>query len=154
MGSFASGWVTGDVPDAADLNTIAGSWDTFTVTLTNLTVGTGGSTIGRYKKVGRSILYFVQVTLGTSPSVSGEIRFDLPEAAQAAGNGVHTVQMQDDSANTAYVGFASQTTTYVGLRAMNASGTYVTLTTTSSTVPMTWAVSDFFRCRGVYEAAS
>ena len=153
MGSFATSWAAGDVVDAADLNTIAGAWDSFTVTLTNATLGSGGTSTGFYKKIGRLIVYRVQVTFGTSPSITGEIRIDLPVTA-ASVVGVHQILLQDASPATSYPGTPSLTTTYVGLRAMNSAGTYASATATSSTIPFTWAVDDQIRLAGVYEAAS
>lgn len=153
MGSFATSWAAGDVVDAADLNTIAGAWDSFTVTLTNATLGSGGTSTGFYKKIGRLIVFRVQITFGTSPSITGEIRVDLPVTA-AANLGNTQILMVDASPSATYVGTPSFTTTYVGVRAVNASATYATATATSSTIPITWAVDDQIRIVGVYESAS
>lgn len=153
MGSFATSFASGDVVDAADLNTIAGAWTSFTVTLTNATLGSGGTSTGFYKKIGRLIVYRVQITFGTSPSITGEIRVDLPVTA-ASSIGVHQILMQDASPATSYPGTPSLTTTYVGLRAMNSAGTYASATATSSTIPFTWAANDEIRLSGAYESAS
>lgn len=154
MGSFATSWAAGDVVDAADLNTIAGAWDSFTVTLTNATLGSGGTSSGFYKKIGRLVVYRVQVTFGTSPSITGEIRIDLPVTA-AATNGSHQIIMVDAAGGSgSHVGTPSMATTYIGIRAVNSSATYATATATSSTIPFTWTVNDEIRLAGSYEAAS
>jgi hypothetical protein len=154
MGSFTAGWVTGDVVDAADLNTIAGAFDAFTPTLTNLTLGNGTAT-GYKKKVGRIVFFWVQITLGSTSSVTGGVRVDLPETANAAGAGGFDVSFFDDSAGAAtgyFTGGAIMETTYVALRAIGTAATYGGLTGLSSTIPFTWATSDWIRVAGWYEA--
>lgn len=154
MGSFAAGWIDGDVPDAADLNTIAGAWDSFTPTLTNVTLGNGTAT-GYKKKVGRTVFFWVQVTLGSTSAITGGIRVDLPETASAAGAGGFDVSFYDDSAGAAtgyFVGAAIMETTYVALRAVGTAATYGGMTGLSSTIPFTWTTSDWFRVAGFYEA--
>lgn len=152
MGTFGAGFTNGDVVDATDLNTIAGAWDSFTVTLTNLTLGNGTAT-GFYKKIGRTVVYRVQVTFGSTSSVTGTVSINLPVTA-ASVLGTHQVIMFDDSTSTTYVGLVAPTTTAAQLRVLNASATYGTLSALSSTVPFTWATSDIIRLSGVYEAAS
>jgi hypothetical protein len=154
MGSFTAGWVAGDVVDAADLNTIAGAFDAFTPTLTNLTLGNGTAT-GYKKKVGRIVFFWVQITLGSTSSVTGGVRVDLPETANAAGAGGFDVSFFDDSAGAAtgyFTGGAIMETTYVALRAVGTAATYGGLTGLSSTIPFTWATSDWIRVAGWYEA--
>ena len=152
MGSFGAGFTDGDVVDAADLNTIAGAWDSFTVTLTNVSIGNGTAS-GFYKKIGRTVVYRVLVTFGSTTSVSGSITIDLPVTGTAS-QGVHNVFMTDDSAAATYPGVVSPNTTSAVIRAINTAGTYATQTATSSSIPFTWATSDVIRLTGVYEAAS
>ena len=152
MGSFGAGFTDGDVVDAADLNTIAGAWDSFTVTLTNISIGNGTAT-GFYKKIGRTVVYRVLVTFGSTTSVSGSMTVDLPVTGTSV-QGVHNLFMVDDSTGSVYPGVVSVSTTTAVLRAINASATYATQSATSSSIPFTWATSDVFRLSGVYEAAS
>lgn len=152
MGSFASGWTDGQVPDATDLNTIAGAWDSFTVTLTNVTLG-NGTAVGYWKKIGRVVHYRAEVTFGSTTSVSGGITMNLP-ATGAAATGVHTGLIFDTSTTTYYSATIISSTTAVALRVINAAGTYGVATATSSTVPMTWATGDVFRLSGSYESAA
>ena len=152
MGSFGAGFTDGDIVDAADLNTIAGAWDSFTVTLTNVSIGNGTAT-GFYKKIGRTVVYRVLVTFGSTTSVSGSITIGLPVTGTAS-QGVHNVFMTDDSAAATYPGVVSPNTTSAVIRAINTSATYATQTATSSSIPFTWATSDVIRLTGVYEAAS
>jgi hypothetical protein len=152
MGSFGAGFTDGDIVDAADLNTIAGAWDSFTVTLTNVSIGNGTAT-GFYKQIGRTVVYRVLVTFGSTTSVSGSITINLPVTGTAS-QGVHNVFMTDDSTGTTYPGVVSPNTTAAIVRAINSSATYATQTATSSAIPFTWATSDVIRLTGVYEAAS
>ena len=154
MGSFAAGWVAGDVVDAADLNTIAGAFDSFTPTLTNVTTG-NGTLIGYKKKIGRTVFFWVQFTFGSTSAITGGVRVDLPETANAAGAGAFDVSFYDDSAGAAtgyFLGAAIMETTYVAIRAIGTAGTYGGLTGLSSTIPFTWATSDWFRVSGWFEA--
>lgn len=154
MGSFASGFTDGDVVDAADLNTIAGAWDSFTVTLTNVTLGNGTAT-GYKKKVGRVVCVWVKVVLGTTSSVTGSIRIDLPEAASATESGSFNGEFYDSSGTAFYPAHILHNgTTFVTLRAVNTAGTYASAVASSGTVPFTWATSDWFLLSGMYEAAS
>ena len=151
MGSFSAGFTDGDVVDAADLNTIAGAWDSFSVSFSNLTIGNGTAT-GFYKQIGRMVVYRVSVTFGSTTSVSGAVSINLPVTG-AAVQGVHQVVMIDDSTSTSYPGVVAPSTTAAQLRTINAAGTYATQVALSSTVPFTWATSDIIRLSGVYEAA-
>lgn len=154
MGSFAAGWVAGDVVDAADLNTIAGAWDAFTPTLTNITLGDGTAT-GYKKKIGRAMFIWVKITLGSTSSVSGSIRIDLPETAVATQSGSFQGEFYDDSAGAFYPAHVIHNgTTFVTLRAVNTASTYASGTATTSTIPFTWATSDWVLLNGFYEAAS
>lgn len=151
MGDFANGWTDGDIVDAADLNTIAGAWDSFTVTLTNVTLG-NGTAVGYWKKIGRVVHYRVDVTFGSTTSVTGGITVNLP-ATGAAAPGVHTGLIFDTSTTTYYSATMISSTSAVAMRVINTAGTYGVATATSSTVPMTWATGDWFRLAGSYEAA-
>jgi hypothetical protein len=152
VGSFGAGFTDGDVVDAADLNTIAGAWDSFTVTFTNLTLG-NGTAVGFYKQVGRVVCYRVQVTFGSTTSITGNVDIALPVTG-AAVLGVHQALFIDASPSTTYSGMAAPSTTVAQLRAMNSSATYTTLAAVAAAVPFTWTTNDIIRISGVYEAAS
>lgn len=85
------------IADTADLVTLDGTqtltnktislnWVSFTPSWTNITLGTGATNTGQYCVVpgGMHFEFFTQ--LGTSPSVTGIVSFELP--GPAAGTGV------------------------------------------------------------------
>lgn len=143
----------------SDINTYlthtGSSWDSYTPTLTNITLGNGTLT-GDWWRAGRGIFFKVKLTFGSTTSVSGTMTIGLPTAyADGTDAEVFSALMFDNSANTRYDGRSQAiSTTTVAINAMNSSATYLTETATSSTVPFTWATSDQLVVAGFYESAS
>lgn len=136
-----------------------GAWTTYTPTLTNITVGTGGSAKneGRYIRLGSLVVFEIQIVLGTSGGVvpSGPIGATLPPITQqAAARGSFSARMRD--AGTAIYPAMTDNTTIgrVDAYAILTSGTYAVGATPSSTIPFTWAASDEVFIWGFYEAAA
>jgi len=135
-----------------------GAWTTYTPTLTNIAVGTGGQAKneGRYIRLGSLVMFEIQIALGTSGgSVSGVIGATLPPITQqAAGHHSFSARMRD--AGTAIFDTLTDNSTIgrVEVYALSASGTYASGATTSSTVPFTWAANDEVFIWGFYEAAA
>lgn len=131
-------------------------WKNYTPTLTGVSGGT--LTVARYVKVGKTVFFKLHYTLAGA-GVTGSITFTLPSTANETGNDyqkpIGTAAIVD--AGTAlYDGktiFADNTYTKAAIRAINAAGSYSTLTNTSSTVPFTWGAGDFFSVEGCYEEA-
>lgn len=138
---------------AAELNSIGVSWTSFTPTWTNVTT-TSGTNAGYYLKIGKTTFFVAKFTLGASSAITGVIKVDLPATAARIDSGTLTSYAVDSSAGDYYPLFPRWvSTSNIDLRAMDASGTYVKQTATSSSVPMTWATSDMVVLAGVYEAA-
>ncbi len=78
-----------------------GYWDTYTPSLTNLTLG-NGSRLGRYLRVGKTIHFRVQITGGSTTAATGAVAIGLPVAAH--GTGIQRVPV------SAYIG-----SVYVGI---------------------------------------
>ena len=135
----------------------------YTPTLTNVAVGTGGNaeTTGKYVKAGRLVVFRVKLVLGTSgASVSGVIGISLPFTAAGPAAGYNETASFNgiflDVGAALYPTLAIQETNdRINLFPINAAGTFATLgAATSSTVPFTWAAGDQIHLSGVYEAAS
>lgn len=121
-------------------------WQTFTPTLTNVTVGNGTS-LGWKFRIGKLEHWKVYLLLGSSSSISGQIQITTPAMQNSISlEDVGTVFFRDASVPTNYpVGVALKSgSTTVGVYAANVAGTYPVLAGTSSTVPFTWTTSDFF----------
>lgn len=127
---------------------------TFTPTLTNIAVGTGGSArnVAYYTIAAGRCFVHGDLALGTSgASVSGAIQISVPlpgnnvlsgPANSGIGQPMGTAKILDIGVQhySAVAETASQSgTLVVEIRPLLASGTYVNPTTTSSTVPMTWS---------------
>lgn len=142
-------WV--HAPTTTDWGT---DWKAWTPTWTNLTVGSG-TVVARYVQVGKTVHYYLQFTFGAGSSV-GDTIFSLPVTAASTVATTSIIGMAhiSDTGTINLRGFAWLNSSTTGrLFAELASGTYVGLAVLSSTVPMTWANTDFFIITGSYEAA-
>lgn len=142
-----------------------GIWNSWTPTMTNFTVGTGGSAgiTAAYKQIGKTVFFRIQGKLGTSGmSVGGQIKFTLPVTAVAAptsvdgtfAQGFGVVWYFDHATNLFGGGLQRISTTEVNLVVSRATDTYVQPSAaTSGSVPMNWGANDSFYASGYYEAA-
>lgn len=143
------------------------SWpyQSYTPTLGNFTLG-NGSMVARYKQIGKTVHFDIQIKYGSTSSFSGNITFTLPVTA-ATRYDVATYPFtyllgnlvaSDVSTSVYYFGsIVLQSTTVATTFSWGASGTYVGSVAGSgglqSTVPMTWATGDILGISGTYEAA-
>lgn len=123
---------------------------TYTPTFTNFTLGNGVINQARYWKLGKIIFLVVDVSLGTTSSVTGQIQVSLPSTAYASALNQGSLEMT--IAGTTYIGsLRGVSTTVTGLNAINASATYATRTTISATIPGTWGSGSRFSLWTMYE---
>lgn len=142
---------------------IGGAWLDFTPSLTNISIGTGGSArnYAQYTQIGKTVHVQGEIILGTSSaSVTGIITLGLPVTAATltATGGINLpigqVRFQDVSASVGNIGYVDiSSTTTCRILTSNVASTYPIATTTSSSVPMTWAAGDLFVYSYTYEAA-
>lgn len=130
----------------------ASAWIAYTPTLTNITLGSGGTSAFYYQVVGKTINVRGRITLGTGGTLTGAATFTLPVNAVLDQqfwncNG----EMTDASASAFYPAFIRIYTTGVQINAMNTSSTYVSHTLTSATVPFTWTLNDVINVGFSYE---
>ncbi len=149
---------SGDVLTAADLNDI-GAWEDWTPSFTNLTLGNGVVEYARYAQVNKLVVAQMNVTLGSTSSVTGDIRVSLPVTA-AAPNGSPQVttgvgRAFDNSTSSVYwvTPYIVSPPTEVRIYATRTDSTYAVRATTSSTVPITWSTNDALQIFMTYEAA-
>jgi hypothetical protein len=157
-------WVAGEKPPAATWNTeirdaltgIQAAWTSYVPSLTNVTLGTGGTVVGNYLQIGKTIRFRALITLGTGGALTGGCQISLPVNALAAlGNNNFPVGI------SSLRDFSAGATVYGGCRMLAAANgvapVYNATATTSSdctaTAPWTWAVSDTIWVAGEYEAA-
>jgi len=130
------------------------AWTSYTPTLTNVTLG-NGTMVAAYKQIGKTVVFKIEFTFGTTTSFTSNPFFSLP--ITAINNNIYSyignIHILDAGINN-YVGLVQlDTTTTISPKVINASGTYATQTTISSTIPFTWGNADSFRLNGIYEAA-
>lgn len=142
--------VTGTATACGSLAGWGGTWSSYTPTLTNVTLGTGSTTVARYFQLGKLVFVQIQIILGTGGDVTGNIAISLPVTARATqpvlwGMGVAL----DDSAGTGQraVGIQAASTTTINMVNPLTGGTVGT------TNPHDWAVNDQLRLSFFYEAA-
>jgi hypothetical protein len=115
-------------------------WTTYTTTLANITIGTGTQSF-RYRYVQGGIEVEGQINFSTGSSMGSGPTFTLPVAMDSTyvndaplGSGKVLA-----TANYPVLPWrSSSSTTVVALYAMNAAGTYTSLTSVSATVPGTF----------------
>lgn len=130
------------------------SW---TPTWTNLTLG-NGVVVAKWVQIGKLVFCRLSLVFGTTTSVSGSITFSLPVTAATLGGTIGgplgICRMFDTSGALVVHGTIVRASTTTAIAAPDlASGTYVSSTVTSSTVPFTWATGDEIITSFWYESA-
>jgi len=145
-----------DVTDMLNNVAAKGEWNTFTPTLTNVTIGTGGGAANeaRYVWVGGDavnseglLLVSGNITLGTSgfsmgasPQATIPSDFESRLYPMSVGRiGIASLV----SANIGTVSWVNNNT--VGFTVFNSGATYLSVSGITSTVPATWAAGHFIR---------
>lgn len=160
--------VTANVTDSAItpaklLSGAGGSWawQSFTPTLNNFTLG-NGSKAGYYTQIGKTVIGRVYVLCGSTsafgtgmsidPPITPATHYSTTSRHQPAG-----LCIMHDSGLVVYFGrlyWDSATAAgKMNVNVDNASGTYVSITTTTATIPFTIAANDTLGFSFEYEAA-
>jgi hypothetical protein len=141
--------------DAIDASVGSGllAWQSYTPTFTNFTLGNGTIARAKYVKLGKNVLVEISVILGTTSSVTGRITMSLPVTGAFAVARTNDPCSLFAGAVSGVGSVAMSTTTQVELFALNSAGTYLSNVSTSATVPGTWANTNYFSFRTMYEAA-
>jgi hypothetical protein len=138
------------VYDGAAWRIIDIAWSDYTPTFSNFTLG-NGTVSGKYFRIGRFTHFIVQVTLGSTSSVSatGGIQASLPVAYASTARFHGTARMAVGSTFLGtLIGSGGNAVMYVN----NVSGTYETVTLTTNAIPGTWTTGHTFLMQGTYEA--
>ena len=132
------------------LDGINDSWTSFTPSWNNITVG-NGTTAGYYKQIGKTVFVRAYIVFGSTTSVSGTMSLNLPVSTASYGTTTPIgLARMFDNGGSSYFGVL---TNAGGFPVWNASGTYLTTSANSATVPFTWGTGDEIAIQGVYEAA-
>jgi len=157
--------VTANITDAAvtPAKLVSGtgsSWvgQSYTPTLTGLTLG-NGTMSARYMQIGKRVFGDLIIVFGTTTTVTGSVSFTLPVTANSFYNSMTHMPFGEcslvDEGTAIYKATldANSSTTSATIYVHVASGTYLTDTTISSTVPFTWGSSDKIGAAFSYEVA-
>lgn len=131
------------------------AWQSWTPTLTNLTIGNGTLTCA-YTQVGKTVIGRFTVLFGTTTSMGTIPTFSLPVTASSTtftGGCQGMVMLKDANAGSFLGVLFATSTTVMAIYAYNASSTYALTANITSTVPFTWATNDYIAGMFSYEAA-
>lgn len=128
-----------------------GAWKSYTPTWANLTVGNGTLNHARYTQVGKMVTVMVQFNLGSTSAVGSDPTCSLP--VPAAFGVISGISILSDTGTLDYVGaLLLASTTTVLIRALLTTGTYLSISSVSSTTPFTWTTGDIIYLQFTYEA--
>lgn len=131
------------------------AWQSWTPTWTNLTVG-NGNVVAKYVQTGKKVTCRILFTFGSTSAISGDVAFTLPVTANAGYSGAaqHACgNIYMVAGSTAIGVFLVPNTTQAFVEVQTAGGTYVAINPLSSTVPFTWASTNWMAGEFYYEAA-
>ena len=134
------------------------AWQSWTPTLTNITLGAGGTITGAYTQIGKYVAARLSIVLGTAGALTGTALFTLPVTSvsypgTATAQPLGWAEMLDVGVKQ-YAGLVVwASTTTAGVAVQDSSGTYLSTAGTSATVPFTFGVGDEINCQFFYEAA-
>jgi hypothetical protein len=131
----------------------SGAYTSFTPVYAGVTIG-NGTNVGQYLRIGNFVHVTQKFTLGSTSSVTNNIRPTLPLNATNSDNTIMGTMYLEDSGVTVYLGIVIKTsTTQALLQLENASGTYLSTTSTNAGVPFTYGTNDNWTLSYIYEVA-
>lgn len=150
-------WVASEVVTASIGNThwrdnlkmIGDAWEAYTPTLLNWTLGNGTLT-GKRMLAGKWVRFSIELTLGSTSTTAGNLRFAAPATPRIATDlvPIGTAYLLDTSASARRLWVAAYTTVGgTGICPHDASGTGINATT-----PWTWATGDLVSINGEFES--
>jgi hypothetical protein len=129
----------------------ASTWVAYTPTLTNITLGSGGTSAFYYQVVGKTLNVRGRITLGTTGALTGVATFSLPTNAITADQFWDGGAVMIDGGATNYPGMIRVGTSTATVLAYTSNMSYVTSVNTSSSIPFTWASTDVINVGFTYE---
>ena len=167
-----NGWATPDDSDpfkqgasairtlgsAIDTSTGKGliAWQSYTPTLSGLTLGTGGTRVFSFCQIGKTVHVRGVITLGTGFSFSGgvlDISVPVNWTGYILGHTLGNVTFTNNSSYFLGTNICVGNVSYMRVVAGNATGTYVGISDINATQPFTWATGHKILLTFTYEAA-
>lgn len=149
--------LTTDSAEATGLK-YAGAWATWTPTYNGITVG-NGTVVARFARTGRTVTANWRLTFGSTTSLTGNlllIKLPTDTGGQYATYTSIMGLVKYSGVSGEFTGYLDWYNDTFGVRLMtsNASGTYVSSSSTSAAIPFTFATADVISFTLTYEAAA
>jgi hypothetical protein len=129
-----------------------GAITSWTPTFVNFTLG-NGTVIAEYQRVGGNVFCYVEVTLGSTSSVSGDVNFTLPIGSTKRPFFNGSSYYLESGVQT-FAGNIELAGSNAYFRLVNANLTYIYFgQNLSSTIPFTWGTADKMVAYFYYEVA-
>lgn len=133
----------------------ASTWQSYTPTLTNLTLG-NGTLIGQYNRVGNTVHFYVIVVFGSTTSVVGPVLVTVPfpMVVSTYQSSLFTGMLEDASGSPDFVCFGFRNTlTNFQVTCLGVGGTHAGYNSLAATTPFTWTTSDRITIGGTYQTS-
>lgn len=137
------------------VETLTGAWTDWSPTLTNLTVGGGGSVTARYRELGKTLDFRFKFVFGAGSAVGTDPQFTLPATAHAGyafledTMGRAVLYDNGTAVRSGELRFVPGATVVI-MQVTAATGNHTSVTATS---PWTWATGDSLAAYGTIELA-
>jgi hypothetical protein len=129
-----------------------GTWTSWSPSTSGITVGNGTLTT-RYQQISKTVNLYFKFVLGSTSAITGGFNFSLPvNHAQTGLNDIFEGAIFDVGVNS-YRCFCEVDGNTAYGKVSNSSTTYLSGSSFSSTVPMTWGTGDVLIIKGTYEVA-
>lgn len=152
---MAGGQLTNSMLSTAS-GEIGSSWQTWSPTFTNFTLG-NGTIDAAYIKIGKLVHYRLHITLGSTSSISaGGVKFSLPVTSKTLTmyRDVIGIGLIDDTGVGNYLAIVLQmSATLAQLFSISAAGAYGILGGFDPSSPFTFGNGDSVQINGSFEAA-
>lgn len=148
LGADAIATLGQDIDDSVGTGLL--SWVTYAPTYTNFTPGNGTLSSAKYCKLGKTVTVRFAFTLGTTSAVpSGPIGISLPFNSSFVGGFGGWAQYRQASN---YAGVVIVQTSRADFQVLNSSGTYLTYSSTSTSLPSAWGNLHVISSQFTYES--
>lgn len=136
---------------------IGGAWSTYTVSTTNMTIGSG-TLAGYYTQIGKNVFFRIYFKFAADSAITNSYpTFSLPIAARTLSDTYFLAGTADgiylDSGTAVYYGktYITSGATSMSAQVANVASTYPSEFGVSSTSPFTWTTNDIISFAGGYE---
>ena len=129
---------------------IPGDWSPWVPTYENIITG-DGVVVANYAQIGKTVYGVFSLEFGSTTTIDASPRVSMPLPAEPGCGATGQIKMVDNDTSVRYRGAVNINGDDFCLHAFNSSGTYITETELSDTVPFTWNIGDTLGFYFLYE---